>query len=129
MYHRARPVLRSCGNGRLGRRPDNRTRGTTDHAEDRIREMPAGYRRLAGSERRAYEGAALIEPAPADEYLEVTVILGRRPDGSPLPGEREHLNAPAERPRLALETFADRYGFDETEALRVAEFAAVNGLR
>jgi kumamolisin len=90
--------------------------------------MPAGYRRLAGSERRAHEGAALIEPAPADEYLEVTVILRRRPDGSPLPGEREHLKPPAERPRLAPETFAERYGFDETEALRVAEFAAVNGL-
>jgi kumamolisin len=90
--------------------------------------MPAGYRRLAGSERRVHEGATLIEPAPAEERLEVTVILRRRPDGSPLPGQHDHLKPPAERPRLTLETFADRYGFDETDAARVAEFAAVNGL-
>ena len=86
--------------------------------------MPAGYRRLEGSERRVHEGARLIEPAPADEYLEVTVILRRRPDGPPLPGESDHLKPPAERPRLAPETFAERHGFDETDAARVAEFAA-----
>jgi kumamolisin len=90
--------------------------------------MPAGYRRLAGSERAAHEGATLIEPAPADEYLEVTVILRRRPDGAPLPGQHDHLKPPAERPRLAPETFADRYGFDETDAARVAAFAADSGL-
>jgi len=90
--------------------------------------LPAGYRRLAGSERRTHEGATLIGPAPAGDRLEVTVILRRRPDGPSLPDERQYLKPPSQRPRLSAETFAHRYGFADDDAALVGAFAAEHGL-
>jgi kumamolisin len=90
--------------------------------------VPAGYRRLAGSERRAQPGATRIGPAPAEERIEVTVILRRRPDGPEVPGHHEYLTPPSQRPRLAADEFAERYGFDPADVERLTEFAEQQGL-
>ena len=90
--------------------------------------VPAGYRRLAGSERRAQPGAKRIGPAPAGEPMEVTVILRRRPDGPDVPGHHEYLSPPSRRPRLSADEFAERYGFDPADRDRVTEFAERHGL-
>jgi kumamolisin len=47
-------------------------------------EVPEGYRRLEGSERRPAAGAKLLGPADANEQVSVTITLRRRPDGPPV---------------------------------------------
>ena len=50
---------------------------------------PGSYRRLAGSELKAPPDARLIGPAGPDEAVTVRVCLRTRPDGRPLPGQRQ----------------------------------------
>jgi hypothetical protein len=51
-------------------------------------ELPEGYQRLEGSERRAAAGASLVGPADKAEALTVTITLRRMPGAPELPDEQ-----------------------------------------
>jgi len=74
-------------------------------------EVPDGYQRLDGSERRAAPGARLAGPADPAEVLSVTIHLRRKPGAPELPDEQYWADTPpAERHYLSRSDFALTYG-------------------
>jgi hypothetical protein len=86
---------------------------------------PAHYRRLEGSERRVAAGARKIGPADPSEILTVTILVRRRTDAPPLPGETGALHR---LPRLSREDFGKFYGASQADLDLVANFATAQGL-
>lgn len=92
-------------------------------------EIPKGFKRLEGSERRPSKNAELLGPADAHERFEVTITLRRRPDGPPLPDfDYFAKTPPAQRQRMAEETFAAKYGAHPDDIKRVEHYARSHGL-
>ena len=89
---------------------------------------PAGYVRLAGSERHPGPGATLLSPADPDERFSVTIVLRRRLDGEPMPGIDFYRRPPSQRPRLPEDEFAARYGASPEDIAVITGFAAAHGL-
>jgi len=93
-------------------------------------EIPAGYRRLEGSERRPAAGAHRVGPADHNETLSVSVYVRPRPDAPPLP-DLEHWMTPqpGRRQFLSQEELASRHGAAQADLDKVAAFARANGLK
>ena len=97
--------------------------------KNKSREIPQKYTRLNGSERRPAPNATLVGPADANQKVEVSIVLRRRPDGSPVPDFEYFANThPKDRPQLSEEDFAAKYGAAPNDINRVAEFARSHGL-
>src|ERR1700689_5545419 len=91
--------------------------------------IPAGYRRLPGSERSAAPDAELPGPAPASDRVHVTVVLRRRPDGPAVPDPSYYLKTPpSQRRRLPEGEFADGSGAAANYIAAVRNYAGRNGL-
>ncbi len=91
--------------------------------------MSASYRVIEGSERRLPADARLIGPTAPREEIAVTVFLGQRPDGQPLPGFSYYAETPpAQRPRFSEQEFAGLYGAADEDVRLVEDFALANGL-
>jgi kumamolisin len=75
-------------------------------------ELPEGYQRLEGSERRAAAGASLVGPADQAEALTVTITLRRMPGAPELPDEQYWADTPGSTVRrtapAALATLRSR---------------------
>jgi kumamolisin len=91
--------------------------------------IPAEFRRIEGSERRAARGAEKLGPADPNEKFSVTIVLRRRPDGPPLPDllSPGAMSFGASR-RLSRDEFAAKYGASEDDIQRVTRFAEAHGL-
>ena len=91
---------------------------------------PKGYKRLAGSERHPSKGAEYLGPADPNEKFTATIILRRRPDGTPVPDFDYFAKTPfAERQRMPEASFAAEFGAHPDDLRRVEEFARTHGLR
>jgi kumamolisin len=91
--------------------------------------VPKKYRQLAGSEYRPGPRAKLLGPAKGTETITVTIVLRRRPDGPPVPDYSYYLvTPPLERRRSSTAEFARKYGADEADIDKVADFARTHGL-
>ena len=92
--------------------------------------VPAGFTRLAGSERAAAPGAVRTGPADPGETLSVTILVRRRPDAPPLPdpGAADVSAAGTYEPAMSREQFAASYGAAPEDLERVATFARAHGL-
>jgi len=91
--------------------------------------IPEGYQRIEGSERRIAPGARLIGPADPNETVSVTIIVRRRPDGSPMP-EMDYWTKtpPGQRKFLSHEEFAVRHGAAQADLDAVVNFARSHGM-
>lgn len=92
-------------------------------------DIPNGYRRLEGSERRPAPKAEFLGLADPKETLSITIVLRRRPDGPPVP-EPSFFAAtpPSQRRRMPADEFAAKYGAAPSDIDRVSEFAKAHGL-
>jgi len=92
-------------------------------------EIPTGYRRLEGSERRARRGARLAGPADGNEKLSVSIRVRRKPGAPPLPDQDYWVKTPpGKRKFLSRAEFAERCGAAQADLDRVAEFASSHEL-
>jgi kumamolisin len=92
-------------------------------------EIPKGYRRLEGSERRPAPKAEFLGPADPKEKLEVTIVLRRRPDGPPVPKfDYFATTPPSQRRRMPTDEFAAKYGAAPSDIDRVTKFVKEHGL-
>ena len=91
--------------------------------------VPAGYRRLGGSELNPGSVGQLVSPADQGETITVTVCVRRRPDGPPMP-DHDHWLAipPRKRQFLTREQFAARHGAAQADLDAVIRFARGKGL-
>jgi len=90
-------------------------------------DIPAGYQRLAGSERRPTPNARLLGPADPTERLSVTIVLRRRPDGPPVPDVNSFARPPLNR-RMSSDEFAAQYGASPDDIAKIIAFARAHGL-
>lgn len=81
--------------------------------------IPSGYRRLAGSERKPMPGARNVGPADSSEQISVTIVVRRRDAGEPQP----HTGA-----KLSREEFSAKFGAAEEDMRLVEDFARSHGL-
>ncbi len=81
--------------------------------------IPSGYRRLAGSERKPMPGARNVGPADSSEQISVTIMVRRRDAGEPQP----HTGA-----KLSREEFSAKFGAAEEDMRLVEDFARSHGL-
>ena len=85
--------------------------------------IPAGYVPLSNSVRQARPGARLVARADPDEPISISIRVRRRPEAPALP-----VGAVRGRGVLSRSDFARRFGADEADLERVAEFARSHGL-
>jgi kumamolisin len=83
---------------------------------------------LSESERAPAPGARAVGPVDADERIEVSVRLRRRPEAPPLPAGAFDAEPPGERAYVTREELAASHGADPDDAARVQTFAAEHGL-
>src|SRR5262249_9989206 len=92
-------------------------------------DVPEGYRRLEGSERRPAPDATFLGLADPNEQLWVTIVLRRRPNGPPVPSLSKFASLPpSQRRRMSEEEFAAKYGAAQADIDRVTAFAKSHGL-
>ncbi len=91
--------------------------------------VPAGYRKLEGSERPPAQGAELLGPADPAEKLSVTVRVRRRL-GAPTPSDHEQWMAtpPLKRKFISHDEFASKYGAAQQDMDAITRFASQHGL-
>jgi hypothetical protein len=91
--------------------------------------QPAEHRPLAGSERHPVHGAVRQGPIAADEKIQVSVRLRRRPDAGPLPDlDALRDRKPGSPAPVSREEFAERFGADPADIEKVRAFAERFGL-
>ena len=91
--------------------------------------IPAHYRPIAGSERRPSPAAVRQGPADANEVLQVTITLRRRPDGPPAPDFDAVGAVPlAQRRPLSRDEFAAKYGAHPDDIAKVVDFVRTAGM-
>src|SRR5215469_16571971 len=91
--------------------------------------IPEGYQRIEGSERRIAPGARLIGPADPNETVSITIIVRRRPDGPPMPDmDYWAKTPPGQRKFLSHEEFAVRHGAAQADLDAVVNFARGHGM-
>jgi len=93
-------------------------------------EIPANYRSVPSSNRKAARGARRIGPADSSENLSVSIRVRRRSDAPALPdanliGPSAHSSGPI----LTREEFAAKYGANPADLEEVAQFARNHGLQ
>jgi kumamolisin len=92
--------------------------------------IPSNYQPIQGSERRPGPSAKLLGPANAQETFTVTIVVGRRPDGPPVPDHAYFSETPpAQRPRLSADEFAAKYGAAPEDLKKVTDFVGAQGLK
>src|SRR5215475_10742148 len=91
--------------------------------------IPEGYLRLEGSERRAAQGARLIGPADANEKLSLSIRLRRRPGAPALPDQDYWAATPPDKRQfISRSELAAQCGAAQPDLDKVAAFARANGL-
>ena len=91
--------------------------------------IPDGYMRMEGSERKPAPGAQIVGPANSKEKISVTILLRRRPDGSPMPSVDSFRIGPAHRGgRIPSDEFAAKYGASPEDLGRAKDFVESRGL-
>jgi kumamolisin len=86
------------------------------------------YVELPGSVRQPFAGARRVADAPADEPVEVTVLL-RRKDGDATDAFAAHAERdPVAREDLSADQLAARFGASDDDVEKVRRFAKDNGL-
>jgi kumamolisin len=93
-----------------------------------VTDIPTGYQRLDGSERRPAASAKFLGPADAHEKLTVTIVLRRRVDGSPAPRPEQFAAPAGSVSQMPAAEFAARYGASPGDIQRVSAFATSHGL-
>jgi kumamolisin len=85
---------------------------------------------VSGSERAAVPGAQVIGAPEANERIEVTVVLRRRPSNEDLAASTTTQGArpPRERQHLQREEFAARHGAHPDDVAKIREFAREHNL-
>jgi hypothetical protein len=112
-----------------------RNGGGFQHSASQVEEqsmsnVPAGYRRLEGSERRPAHGADLLGPADPAETLSVTVRVRRRRDAPPLPDHAHWMaTPPLKRKFVSHDEFESTYGAAQEDLDAVTRFASLHGIR
>jgi hypothetical protein len=91
--------------------------------------IPANYKPLAKSERRARKGTHRTGSADPKEIVNVTICVRRRPGAPSLPTQ-DHWSKtlPGRRKYLSQEDFATQYGAAQSDLVKVADFARSSGL-
>ena len=93
-------------------------------------DVPAGYRRLEGSERRPAHGAERLGPADPEEAFSVTVRVRRRRDAPPVPDHAHWMaTPPLQRKFVSHDEFASKYGAAQQDLDAVTRFAGRHGLK
>jgi len=77
-----------------------------------MKDVPAGYHRIAGSERQAMPNARLVGPADPGEIISVSIHVRRRPESPAMPD----FSRPGERRRVSREEFAALYGAQPSDS-------------
>jgi hypothetical protein len=92
--------------------------------------IPAGYRAIAGSERRPSPSARVVGAADPNEVFRVTLVLRRRPDGEkPADYDDDFLQTPpADRQRMSRDDFVAKYGAADDDLRKVTDFLTDRGL-
>lgn len=104
--------------------------GSTVIPEHKSIDIPAGYRRIEGSERRPSSKAKFLGPADLNETFSVTIVLRRRPDGPPLPDISSFVAKTLnERLHMSNDEFEEKYGAAPDDIKKVVEFAKTRGLK
>src|SRR4051794_30604451 len=86
------------------------------------------YVEVPGSARQPFAGAKRIADAPADEAVEITVLL-RRKEGDATDAFAAHADGdPVARQDLSVGQLGRRFGANEDDVAKVARFAKDNGL-
>ena len=90
-----------------------------------------GFWRLPGSELHLSPSSKLLGPADPNKAVELTIVLRRRLDGSPMPGPEYFAQGTplAQRQRIPRDEFATRYGASPTDLSLVVDFARTHGLK
>jgi kumamolisin len=84
---------------------------------------------VKGSERRPAHGAVYVGPADPAETATTTIVLRRRPDGPPIPGQDFFATTPLDmRGRMTPDEFAAKYGAAPDDIDKVTQFAQAHGL-
>lgn len=92
-------------------------------------EIPAGYRQLAGSERRVRKGATRVGPSDPAETVLVSLYVRRQPGAPPLPTLDSYTAKNlGQRVNLSRSEFAERYGASPADLQVVADFAKAASL-
>jgi kumamolisin len=92
-------------------------------------EIPSGYRKLAGSERKVRKGATRVGPADPSETLLISIYLRRQPGAPSLPGESDFLaTPPTQRKPLLRAELAAYQGASPDDLKVVTDFANASGL-
>lgn len=92
-------------------------------------EIPPGYVRLEGSERRPVPGSHRTGPANPDETFTVTVRVRRRPGAPPVPDHAHWMATPPGRRRFVThDEFSRTYGAAPADLEAVAQFAQRQGM-
>src|ERR1700733_14081497 len=98
--------------------------------ETRKNDLPAGYVRLEGSERRPLPGARRIGAANPDETFTVTVRVRRRPGAPPVPDHAHWMSTPPGRRKfITHDEFSRTYGAAPPDLEAVAGFAREQGMQ
>jgi kumamolisin len=95
-----------------------------------VDDLPEGFRRLRGSERAASAGAQRVGDEAPDRPVTVTVLVRRRPDGPPPPGDTEFSVASSRASgRTPRQDFAQLYGAHPDDLAAVESYARSQGLQ
>ncbi len=93
-------------------------------------EIPGGYRRLPGSERKVRKGATRVGPADPGETLVISIYLRRRPGAPSLPGQDDFAaTPPGQRKPLSRDELEASQGASPDDLKLVTDFAAGAGLK
>jgi kumamolisin len=93
-------------------------------------EIPSGYRKLAGSERKVRKGATRVGPADPSETLLISIYVRRRPGAPALPAQSDFAaTPPGQRKPLSRADLATYQGASPEDLKVVTDFAAASGLK
>ena len=91
-------------------------------------EVPVGYRKIEGSERKVAPGARRVADADPNENFAFTVRLKRRPDAAAAASHQYWMTSPPDRRRfLTREQLIARAGASQADLDKVSAFARSHG--
>jgi hypothetical protein len=95
-----------------------------------MKQMPANYQRLEGSEIEPAQGGGLVGPSDSSETITVSLCLRQRPDGPPLPGHAYWIATPPGKHKfLSTDEFAAKHGASQKEVEKILQFARSHDLK
>jgi kumamolisin len=90
--------------------------------------IPAGYTKLTGSERKPRKGATRMGPADPHESVVVSLYLRTQPGAPPLPKLDSYTPQLGQRVILSRAELAQRHGASQEDIQAVSSFAKESGL-